>query len=354
MVIDLDVLRQETDEITRHLGRRPRLLLSETAHLILPYHRVLEDLEGMSSRFGTTRRGIAPAYRDRAAKVGVRVGDLLSPSRLRERIGERLEALRRAWPAAPEIWGFDAEKLSEDLLGQAGSFLSEVGDGAATLRAALDARWGVLFEGAQGALLDVDFGTYPYVTSSSTTLAGLPSGVGLPRVDVERRIGVAKAYLTRVGDGPFPTELLGGLADRLRERGGEFGATTGRPRRCGWLDLVALRHATALNVPTSLAITKLDILSGIGEIKVCVAYRLRGEKIARFPAAAEDLAECTPIYETLPGWSEGLCGAREYGALPKEARAYLAYVAEGVGVPIGLVSIGPNPEETIKTGFDSP
>ncbi len=354
MVIDLEVLGQETGEISRHLGRRPRLLLAETAHLILPYHRIVEDLEGMTGKFGTTRRGIAPAYRDRAAKVGVRVGDLLAPPRLRERIAERLDSLKRAWPLSREVQELSAEKLATDLLSQAEPFLADIGDGAGAIRAALDAGQNVLFEGAQGALLDVDFGTYPYVTSSFTTLVGLPHGIGLPLVDVARRVGVAKAYLTRVGDGPFPTEIHGAIADALRQKGGEFGTTTGRPRRCGWLDLVALRHAVALNAPTQLAITKLDILTGMDTIQVCVAYRHRGAETSGFPLAAEDLAECVPVYETLPGWSESLREAREYGALPKEARSYLAYIAEGVGVPVGLVSVGAAPEETVETGFDSP
>jgi len=354
MVIDLEVLGQEMAEISLHLGGRPKLLLSETAHLILPYHRMVEDLEGMSGKFGTTRRGIAPAYRDRAAKAGVRVGDLLAPSRLRERIAERLDALARAWPSSQEVRGLSAQELAADLLSQAGPFLEDIGDASGTIRRALDAGQNILFEGAQGALLDLDFGTYPYVTSSSTTLAGLPNGIGVPLVDVERRIGVAKAYLTRVGSGPFPTELPEDVAGHLREKGGEFGTTTGRPRRCGWLDLVALRHAVTLNAPTHLAITKLDILSGMDEIKLCVAYRLRGSRISRFPLAAEDLAQCTPVYETLPGWSESLRGVREYDALPKEARSYLATIVENVGVPVGLVSVGAAPEETVETGFDSP
>lgn len=352
VVVDLAVLRAEYEAIAHHLGWRPRLTLSESAHLILPYHRLLEDLEGSGAKFGTTRRGIAPAYRDRVAKVGVRAGDLLVPSRLRAKLVERIASLRREWPDSEEIGGLSAEDLTKELLAEAAPFLESIADTASLIREALKRREEVLFEGAQGALLDVDFGTYPYVTSSLTTFAGLGSAIGVPNPAVERRLGVVKAYTTRVGDGPFPTELQGELAARLREKGGEFGTTTGRPRRCGWLDLVALRHATALNAPTGIAVTKLDVLSRLDEIKVCRAYEIDGIETTHFPAAAEDLARARPIYDSLPGFRKDLRGVRECGALPKEARTYLAYVAEGVGAPVALVSVGPSPEETIATGFD--
>ncbi|MCK4600311.1 adenylosuccinate synthase [Candidatus Bipolaricaulota bacterium] len=355
MVVDMWVLREEYEAISNHLGREPQLLISETAHLILPYHRILEELEGSGARIGTTRRGIGTAYRDKAARVGIRAGDLLHPQRLCDKLSHRLDLLKRMWPASSEIASLSAESLSETLLAASQPFLESITDASAAIRLALKEGKQVIFEGAQGALLDLDFGTYPYVTSSSTTLAGLGNAIGIPFPQVEQRIGVVKAYTTRVGEGPFPTELAdeeGGK--QLREQGGEFGVTTGRPRRCGWLDLVALRHAAALNDPTRLGITKLDVLSGMAEIKVCRAYRLRGSKITDFPhGRGEELALCEPIYETFSGWDEEIRNVRKLEELPQAARDYLEVVTQEVGVPIGLVSVGPAPEETIVPGFDS-
>lgn len=352
MVIDMAVLREEYDALSHHLAREPQLLISENAHLILPYHRILEELEGSGKAIGTTRRGIGPAYRDKAARAGIRAGDLLHPKRLHNKLSRRLDLLKRMWPDSPEISSLSAAGLTEDLLAVSGPFLGSIGDATAAIRAALAKGEEVLFEGAQGALLDLDFGTYPYVTSSSTTFTGLGNAIGIPSPRIERRIGVVKAYTTRVGEGPFPTELAGALGERLRERGGEFGVTTGRPRRCGFLDLVGLRYAAALNDPTGLAVTKLDVLSGMKEIKVCHAYRLRGGETMSFPPSGEELADCEPIYETLPGWEEEIGDVHEYEELPHAARAYLERIAQGVGAPIALVSLGPAPEETIATSFD--
>jgi adenylosuccinate synthase len=354
MLIDFAVLEEEVEAISNHLGQDLHLLLSENAHVILPYHRVLEDLEGSGVRLGTTRRGIGPAYRDKVGRTGIRVGDLRFPQRLHNKLAQRLDLLKRMWPGSPEIASFSASGLTSSVLERARPFLPSVGDAAAAIRLALEREEEVLFEGAQGALLDVDFGTYPYVTSSSTTFAGLANAIGIPAPRVGRRIGTVKAYTTRVGEGPFPTELTDDEgAGRLRERGGEFGVTTGRPRRCGWLDLVALRYASGLNIPTGLAITKLDVLSGMREIKVCRAYRLRNEEIAKFPTNLEDLEDCEPIYETLAGWKEDIRDVRAYEALPKAARVYLERISQELRVPVVLVSVGPTPEETIETGFDS-
>jgi adenylosuccinate synthase len=351
MVIDFTILREEVDTVTAHRGEAPRLLIAQNAHLILPYHPMLEDLEGSGARIGTTRRGIGPAYRDKAARAGIRAGDLLAPDRLTERVAHRLELLRYAWPNAPQIAELSAERLTAGLLEAASPLLSSIGDAPAAIRDAIASGQEILFEGAQGALLDIDFGAYPMVTSSSTTFAGLGNAIGVPAAPVDRRLGITKAYTTRVGGGSFPTELTGGLGTWLQEQGGEFGVTTGRPRRCGWLDLVALRHAAALNAPTHLAVTKLDILSGMRELKLCTGYRLDGDALDRFPADDALLARCEPIYETVPGWSEPIGEARELSDLPKAARAYLDRISAGVGVPIGIVSIGPSPEETIICGF---
>jgi len=352
MVIDLFVLREEYDGIVEHLGREPELIIAENAHLIMPYHRILEDLEGSGSAIGTTRRGIGPAYRDRAARIGIRAIDLLDGSRLKERLNSRLDALKRAWPQSEEIASLSASALADDLLFAAEPFLASIGDAPAAIDAALTNGEEVLFEGAQGALLDVDYGTYPYVTSSSTVYAGLPHAVGLGGLRVEHRLGVTKAYTTRVGEGPFPTELTGAEGEWLRSAGAEFGVTTGRPRRCGWLDLVALRYATRLNAPTGLAVTKLDVLTGLEEIKICRAYRLHDREITTFPTSLEDLAVCEPVYETVPGWDDDISGVKVYDDLPAAARAYLEGISAQLAVPIAIVSVGPAPEETIVTGFD--
>jgi len=347
MVIDIDILREEVDAISAHAGRRPRMLIAETAHLILPYHRLLEELEGSGAHFGTTRRGIAPAYRDRAEKTGVRAGDLLRPDVLTRRIERRLDLLKRQWPKSKELAAMKPGSLTGALLSAAEPFLGSIGDAAAAVAAALAEGQNVLFEGAQGTLLDVDHGTYPYVTSSSTTYAGLGNSIGIAEPAVPRRLGVVKAYQTRVGAGPFPTELDDEVGTGFRERGGEFGVTTGRPRRCGWLDLVALRYAVALNGVTALALTKIDVLTGCDKLKVCAAYRLGVRRTDRFPAASEVLAECEPVYETLAGWQEPLDGVRSMRGLPAAASAYVAFIEQAAGTPIEIVSTGPEPEATI-------
>jgi len=347
MAIDLNVLREEFAAIAAHVGAPPQLLIAENAHLVLPYHRIIEDLEGTGERIGTTRRGIGPAYRDKAARIGVRVGDLLEPEVLTERLDRRLSLLRREHPHSEEIAGMTGKGLAESLLSLAEPFLASIGDASRLIAEGLAAGKEVLFEGAQGALLDLDHGTYPYVTSSSTTFAGLGNAVGIPTLDIAERIGVVKAYSTRVGAGPFPTELDDEIGGLIRDRGGEYGVTTGRPRRCGWLDLVALRYARELNDPTAIALTKLDVLTGIEELKVCIAYRLDGRAVERFPRSATELDRCVPVYESIPGWDEAIAGVRAFDDLPPEARRYVGLIEEGCGAPARLVSVGPAPEETI-------
>jgi len=347
MVVDLEVLAGEISQIADHIGRVPDLMVAENSHLILPYHRLLEELEGSGAHFGTTRRGIAPAYRDKAAKVGIRAGDLLRPRVLEERIDRRLALLKRLWPESAEMQALSASGLATELLKAAKPLIGSIGDATGRIAGALAAGKRVLFEGAQGALLDIDHGTYPYVTSSSTTFAGLGNSIGIPSPEVTRRIGVLKAYTTRVGEGPFPTEMGDPLGSELRERGGEFGVTTGRPRRCGWLDMVAVRHALFVNGATEIALTKLDTLSGVEEIKLCCAYELDGTTIDRFPLAAEALERCEPVYEVLSGWGESIDGAGRFEDLATEAREYVQRVEELTATPVGIVSIGPAPEQTI-------
>jgi adenylosuccinate synthase len=347
MVVDLGVLRQEFEEITAHVGSAPAILIAENAHLTLPYHRTLEELEGSGAHFGTTRRGIGPSYRDKAAHVGVRAGDLLRPATLEARIDRRLALLKRLWPESAEIGAMTAQGLGRELLEQAEPFLQGIGDASAAIGRALAEGKSVLFEGAQGALLDVDHGTYPYVTSSPTTFAGLGNSIGIPSPDVPRRIGILKAYTTRVGEGPFPTEMADDLAATVRERGGEFGVTTGRPRRCGWLDLVAVCHAVAINEATELAVTKLDVLEGADEIRICTAYRRGGVTVDRFPLAADILDECEPVYETIAGWTGATEGAERLEDLPADAAGYVRRMEQEIGIPVGMISYGPAPEETI-------
>jgi len=350
MVIDLGVLRQEFDEIAAHLGSAPTLLIADSAHLILPYHRLLEELEGSGAHFGTTRRGISPCYRDKVAHVGLRAGDLLQPEIMTRRVERRLDLLKRLWPGSEALADMTAEGLVAEQIENAAPFLESIGDATSAIHQALQESKRVLFEGAQGALLDVDHGTYPYVTSSSTTFAGLGNSIGIPTPDVPRRIGITKAYTTRVGEGPFTTEMEGALADEMRKKGGEFGVTTGRPRRCGWLDLVAVKHAAFVNGATELALTKLDVLSGIDEIKLCVAYERAGERIEAFPLSADVLEECAPIYETHTGWQEDLTGAKTMDDLPQAALDYIARIEEMTGTSAGIISIGPAPEQTIHRG----
>jgi adenylosuccinate synthase len=349
MVVDLELLAQEIAAVGDHLGETPRVLLAENAHLILPYHRALEELEGSGARFGTTRRGIAPAYCDKVAHVGVRAGDLLEPERLRERIALRLDVLRKQWPDSEEVQGYSADRLADDLLATGRSLREAICDVSPIVDEALKKGRRVLFEGAQGTLLDVDFGTYPYVTSSSTTYAGIGPSLGIALAPIERRVGVAKAYLTRVGEGPFPTELEDPVGAGLRERGGEYGTTTGRPRRCGWLDLVALTYATSLNGVTEIALTKLDVLDGLDEIRLCTGYRLDGRTLDRYPLSGDRLARCEPVYEAMPGWRGPFGNPTSLNELPKAAADYVRRIERCVGAQVRIVSYGPRPEDTIGT-----
>ncbi len=342
MVIDPWLLREELQEVERQGRPTPRLLISERAHVILPHHKEMEVGSGIAKSIGTTRRGIGPSYADKALRLGLRFADLADQDIVRERLSQ-LEGIHRN-PARPPV---DLERVAQELFEFYAVFKDYIGDSLGTVSVALEKGEKVFFEGAQGTLLDIDLGTYPYVTSSHTTVHGIASGAGIPAVKLDRIIGVLKAYTTRVGEGPFPTEDVGRLGELLREKGGEYGATTGRPRRCGWLDLVALRYAHKVNGFTELAVTKLDVLSGIPEIFVCVAYRVGNEKVEEFPASLAELSQAKPIYERLPGWKEEIRGARIPEELPRAARDYLRYIEQAVGVPVRLASVGPRPEETV-------
>ena len=351
VVVDPEVLCTEIDNLKANgfLQDDAQLVIADAAHVIMPWHKRIDLLrEGAmgAAKIGTTGRGIGPTYEDKVARRGVRVYDLVRPDKLRA-------AVARALPAAnAEIERLGGEPFrAEDVLaayGKAGERLARyVHDGSLYL--AQRAREGahILFEGAQGTLLDVDHGTYPFVTSSNTVAGNAAVGSGVGPTMIDAVVGITKAYTTRVGSGPFPTELLDDVGDRLRTAGGEFGATTGRPRRCGWLDAVVLRFAARVNGLWGLALTKMDVLTGFSELKIAVAYEIDGERVEEFPTDAEVLSRVKPIYETLPGWDATLAGCRRYEDLPPTARAYVERIEQLVGVPVTAVSVGADRQETI-------
>ncbi len=351
VVIDPVALLEEIHMI-EELGYDPsgRLFISHHAHLIMPYHKRLDQAREQyrdAEAIGTTGRGIGPAYVDKYARTGIRVVDLLDRDVLSKKLRYAIEeknAILKSVYGAEEL---DVEAIIEEYVEFDRLIDPFVTDTTEYLLDALKSGKRLLAEGAQGALLDVDFGTYPFVTSSHPTVGGCCTGLGVPPTSIDRIIGITKAYCTRVGNGPFPTELLDALGEQLRAVGAEFGATTGRPRRCGWLDLVALRYTAAINGMTELAITKLDVLSGIGEIKVATAYDLDGKRLTRFPSETQTLVRVHPLYETLPGWEDDISGVQTYDQLPAAARSYLDFIAEFVGVPVSLVSTGPKRAQTI-------
>lgn len=342
VVVDLPRLREEVERLEGlGLQVRSRLGVSAHAHLILPYHRVVEAIAEMGpGAIGTTGRGIGFAYRDKAARTGLRVEDLFDPARFAAGMDRNLERLRREFPAAAELRWMSGKALLAEWREGIAWLAPLVCDVSAELHAALAAGRRVLLEGAQGTLLDLDHGTYPFVTSSPASAAGAPLGVGLGPRAVDRVIGVTKAYTTRVGLGPFPSEMPEAEAARLRAAGEEYGATTGRPRRCGWLDVPALRFAARVNGLDELFVTKLDVLDAFEEIRVVAAYERDGEAVAEFPAGASALERCRPAWKSFPGWRSPTTGVRTWGELPAPARQYLEWIEGECGVPITSVSVG--------------
>ena len=349
-VIDLDALLSEVEMLASlDIEVGDRLRISGNAHVIMPYHRDLELLAEArrgDRKIGTTSRGIGPAYEDKIGRRGIRIGDLEDCSETGALAGivrENVAVRNRLIPGAAMDWKVVLAQLAvswERLSGW-------VTDSSLWLAQAREAGQAILFEGAQGALLDIDHGTFPYVTSSNSTVGGVCTGLGVPPGAIDRVLGVVKAYTTRVGEGPLPTELSGAAGDRLRESGQEYGASTGRPRRCGWFDAVAMRYAVRLNGIDALAVTKLDVLDGLKEIQVCTAYRKGSELLHDFPADSGVLALCEPVYETLPGWSSLTAGVQSEETLPAEARAYVARLEELAGVPAVILSTGSDRVDTI-------
>jgi adenylosuccinate synthase len=350
VIINPEVLIEEMDTLHSMDIDTERLRISYNAHLILPYHVKLDGLAEQgrgSGSLGTTLRGIGPTYADKSARAGLRMQDMVDAAAFREKVARAVEDRNRLLSLVYNADPLDAGEVAERYAGYAERLRPFLADTGLLVKRALEEGKNVLFEGAQGLLLDLDHGTYPYVTSSNTVAGAVCAGAGVGPRDIDEIIGVTKAYVTRVGSGPFPTEQDNQIGDIMQEVGGEFGTTTGRRRRCGWLDMVILRYAARLNTLTGLAITKLDVLSSFDSLKVCVAYRCRGDIIDEFPQLGEVFASCEPLYEELPGWKSDISGARKLEDLPAEARDYLQYVQERSGVPIKLVSVGPERQQTV-------
>jgi len=351
VVLSPEALLQEIEELERAgVAVRERLRISSTCPLILPYHVALDQAREArrgDAKIGTTGRGIGPAYEDKVARRAVRVRDLFAPEVLRQRLHETLDfhnfALERYFGVKP----LDPDKVADDALALAPRVAPMVADVPAELAQASQRGDRLLFEGAQGALLDVDHGTYPFVTSSNCIAGAAAAGAGVGPQQLNYVLGIAKAYTTRVGAGPFPTELFDEVGKHLATRGNEFGSVTGRPRRCGWFDAVAMRRSIQLNGVSGLCVTKLDVLDGLPVVRICTGYRRAGQAIDLLPFGADDVAACEPVYEEMPGWTDSTVGACTWDALPAAAQRYLKRLSELVGAPIDIVSTGPDRDETI-------
>ncbi len=349
MVIDPKALVEELEYLHREGISTKNLKISNRAHVILPYHikqDLLEESRKGANKIGTTGKGIGPAYMDKAARVGIRIADLLDKEVFYEKLSINLKEKNRLFEKMYETDGFDLEELFEEYYEYGQQFAKYVCDTSVVLNDALDEGKRVLFEGAQGVMLDIDQGTYPFVTSSNPIAGGVTIGAGVGPSKINHVVGVAKAYTTRVGDGPFPTEIIGEIGDRIREVGNEYGTTTGRPRRVGWFDSVVVRHARRVSGITDLSLNSIDVLTGIETLKICVAYEYKGKRIEEFPANLKVLSECKPIYEELPGWTEDITGAKSLSDLPDNARHYIERVSQLTGIPLSIFSVGPDRTQT--------
>ncbi len=355
VVIHPPALLKEIDRLSAQgIDFSGRLHISDRAHVILPYHlaeeRLTEESSSAADHLGTTLRGIGPCYRDKVGRVhGVRVTDLFHPADFRERLGRIVRYKNRLLAAMlDDFQPFDAPTVAEEYLEYAEKLRPFVCDTTSWLHRSLGNGKRLMFEGAQGSLLDIDHGSYPYVTSSNSSAGGIAAGSGVPARHIDRWIGVVKAYTTRVGGGPFPTEQDNEIGERIRRVGREYGTVTGRPRRCGWFDAVAVRYSSRVSGATELSIMLLDVLSGLDEMKVATAYERDGQQTTDLPASLADFDLCRPVYETLPGWSENLTGVRQWSDLPLNARNYVLFLAEKVGIPASIVSVGPDRQQTIR------
>jgi adenylosuccinate synthase len=349
LVVNPAALLDEIQYIHDNGFSTDNLRISDRAHVIMPYHLVLDELEEErkgDNKIGTTKKGIGPAYVDKAARNGIRIADLMDAEefekKTRHMVSEKNLLIEQVYGGK----GLDVEEILTQYRAYADQLRKYVADTSVVLNDAIDDGRRVLFEGAQGVMLDLDNGTYPYVTSSNPTAGGTCIGSGVGPTKIHQVIGVAKAYTTRVGDGPFPTELNNETGDWIREKGHEYGTTTGRPRRVGWFDSVVVRHARRVSGITGLSLNSIDVLSGLDSVKICTAYRLDGEIIEHYPANLNTLGRCEAVYEEMPGWSEDITGARSLDDLPANARHYLERVSELTGIPIAIFSVGRNREQT--------
>ena len=351
VVLSPEALLKEMQQLEeKGVPARERIVISDACPLILPYHVALDQAREKArggKAIGTTGRGIGPCYEDKAARRGIRLGELMHPQHFAERLEEVLEFHNFVLKNYFKVEALDYQQMLDQALDHGEQLRDMVGDVTAILHQLISQGEPIMFEGAQGALLDIDHGTYPYVTSSTTTAGGAASGSGIGPRDIDYILGIVKAYATRVGAGPFPTELDDACGQHMGERGHEFGATTGRKRRCGWLDLVALKRALKVNSVSGLCITKLDVLDGLESIKLAVAYRFNGEEVTIPPNGALNFESCEPIYIEMPGWQESTVGLQSWDDLPHQAVAYLRKVEDICGVPIDIVSTGPDRAETI-------
>lgn len=349
VVVDPEALINEINHLKIHnVDIDNNLLISDKVHIIFPYHRLFDSLrEKKRGKLGTTKRGIGPCYADKANRCGIRMADLLNKDlfceKLKANAKEKNQLLRKIYNHK----GFSYKELAERYLGYAKIIRRYVCDTSLILNEAIKKKKSILFEGAQGTLLDIDHGTYPFVTSSNATAGGACTGAGISPVKIDKIIGVVKAYTTRVGEGPLPTEFEKSLMDEIQRKGKEFGATTGRPRRCGWFDKVIVSHSVAINGLTEIALTKLDVLDDLKEIKICTAYRYKGKMIKDFPADIEVLSNCKPVYEKMPGWCKDTTSCKRYIDLPLNARRYLERLSKLIGAKISIVSVGSSRRETI-------
>jgi adenylosuccinate synthase len=358
VVLSLTALREEIEELeVRGVEVRQRIRISPACAIIMPWHekldRAREEARGARA-IGTTGRGIGPAYEDKVARRGLRTSDLLDPGSLTEKIEHILDFHNFVLTERFGVAALSVPAMVDEALKLGEYFAGQVGDVSGRLFELREQGKRVMFEGAQGSLLDIDHGTYPYVTSSNTTIGGVCTGAGVGPDAIDYVLGITKAYVTRVGGGPFPTELFDSSGERLARRGDEFGATTGRPRRCGWLDAVALRRMVSLNGVSGFCVTKLDVLDGFEEIRICTAYRLNGELLDAPPLDSHSWADLEPVYETFPGWQESSRGATSMEELPPNARSYLQAMESLCGAPVHIVSTGPDRAESIviKYPFD--
>ncbi|GEL07582.1 adenylosuccinate synthase [Salisediminibacterium halotolerans] len=349
MVIDPKALVEELEYLHAHNVDTSNLKISNRAHVILPYHLKLDSLEEENkgeNKIGTTKKGIGPAYMDKAARIGIRITDLLDKETFEEKLEINLREKNRLFEKMYETEGFAIEDIFEEYFAYGQQFADYVTDTSVILNDHLDDGKRVLFEGAQGVMLDIDQGTYPFVTSSNPIAGGVTIGSGVGPSKIDHVLGVSKAYTTRVGDGPFPTELTDETGSHIRDVGNEYGTTTGRPRRVGWFDSVVVRHARRVSGITDLSLNSIDVLTGIETLKICTAYKYRGEIIEEFPASLKKLAECEPVYEEMPGWTEDITGVRSLHELPRNAIYYVERISQLTGIPLSMFSVGPDRDQT--------